>query len=123
MLAFAMAGHGQLLKTKFDPGEINLTAYATKDEQAAIYLTVINKDFSRDATIECALPEGYKEAEAFRLNAPFVDAKTGVKFAGSVVADNGAWRPGPLEAVAVREHTVSLPVPHAGALILRFRHE
>ena len=120
MLAFAMAGHGQLLKAEYDPGEINLTAYATKDEHATIYLTVINKDFARDATIECELPEGYKNAEAYRLSAPSVEAKTGVTFAGSAVAENGAWIRGGPEVMPIKARAGTSTVPHTSALVLRF---
>ncbi len=123
MLAFAMAGHGQLLKTEYDAGEINLTAYATQDDHATIFVTVINKDFTRDAIIECPLPEGYKKAEAFRLTGPAVDAKSGATFAGSPVADNGAWTPGAPEAVPISSQAVNFPVPHTSALVLRLRKE
>jgi hypothetical protein len=62
MLAFAMAGKGHLLKLTLDKSDINLSAYATKDEQGGLWITVVNKDFHRDAAVEALIPEGYVRA-------------------------------------------------------------
>ena len=47
MLAFAMAGRGELLGCHVEKDTINLTAYATRDAQGTIYLTVINRTYAR----------------------------------------------------------------------------
>lgn len=118
MLAFAMAGHGELLKTIIDKNDINLTAYATRDEHGTIYLTVINKDLARDASIEFSLPRGFKAARSYRLSAPSVDAKSGISFGGSAVDEEGRWTFAPAEATALNEGTAHCPVPHASAVVL-----
>jgi hypothetical protein len=82
-------------------------------------VTLINKDLTRDATIECRLPDGYKVAEAYRLRGPSVDAKTDVTFAGSAVAEDGTWAPGPAEAVPVTAGVLRSAVPHASAALLK----
>ena len=69
MLAFAMAGNGELVKLTLDPGNINLTAYADKDQQGQLWITVVNKDCSRDADCEALLPKSFSTAAAFRLSA------------------------------------------------------
>jgi hypothetical protein len=123
MLAFAMAGRSELLKVRVEKDEINLTAYATRSKDGSIDLTVINKDISRDATIECAVPPGCKDVEAYRLNGPSVDAKTGVSFAGSAVADEGTWEPGKPQSAPVADGVARLSVPHASAAVLRCRRQ
>jgi len=75
MLAFAMAGHGELLKLTLDKGNINLSAYATKDQCGHLRLTVVNKDLAQDAGVEISLPAGYARAAVFRLTAPSVNSQ------------------------------------------------
>ncbi len=119
MLAFAMAGRGEVIKATVAKSGINLSAYATRDERGTIYLAAINKDLAQDAVIECPLPAGCKAAEAYRLQAPSVDAKSDVTFAGASVADDGSWTPGPAEAVPVRAGVIRYAVPHASAAVLK----
>ena len=121
MLAFALAGKGNLLKATLDKGDVNLTAYATKDEHGAVWLTAINKDFALDATLEISLPRGCSSAAAFWLRAPAVEAKDHVTFAGAEVAADGQWTPGAAEPVTVKDRTAALLVPHASAVVLRLR--
>jgi hypothetical protein len=121
MLAFSMAGKGELLKLTLDKPEINLSAYATRDGEGALWITVVNKDFMRDATVQTALPEGYSSAAAFRLGAPSLESKDQVSLAGTEVSFNGQWTAGPPERVAVKEDSVRLLVPHASAALLQLR--
>ena len=51
MLAFALAGTGDLLGETVGKGDINLTAYTTRDRQRHIWITIINKDLHRDAHV------------------------------------------------------------------------
>ena len=120
MLASALAGKGNLLKLTLDKDDVNLTAYATKDEHGAVWLTTINKDFVLDAALEVPLPRGCSAAAAFWLRAPAVDAKDRVTFAGAEVATDGQWAPGAAEPVMVKDGTFALLVPHASAVVVRF---
>jgi hypothetical protein len=120
MLAFALAGRGQLLKTQVQSPQTNVTAYATRDEHGAIYVIIINKDLTHDVTIECPLPSGYGAAAGYRLTAPSADAKTQVTFAGSQVAADGSWTAGNAEAVPFSARSVTPAVPHASALVIRW---
>jgi hypothetical protein len=119
MLAFAMAGKGDLLKLALDKTDINLSAYATRDDEGCLWITVVNKDFVRDAMVETAWPAGYSSAAAFRLNAPSVESKDHVTLAGVEVAANGKWTSGPPEKLVVKDDVVSLLVPHASAVLLQ----
>ena len=119
MLAFAMAGNGDLLKLTLDKGDINLSAYATKDKRGYLWITVVNKDLSQDADLEAVLPEGYATAATFRLEAPSVNSKDQVTCAGAEVSADGKWTAGLPKQVTVSEGAARLQVPHASAVLLR----
>ena len=121
MLAFALAGTGDLLKLALDRRAINLSAYATRDAHGALWVTVVNKDLTRDAVVELSLPEGVLTAEAFRLMGPALESKDHVTFAGAEVAADGTWAAGPAEKVAASQSPARVPVPHASALVVCLR--
>ena len=121
MLAFAIAGKGDMVQLTLDKNDLNLTAYATKDEQGLLWLTVINKDFSRDAAVQCVLPGGYTTAEDFRLQAPSMESKDQVTFAGTQVSADGKWAPGPSEKLTINGGAANLGVPHASAAVVCLR--
>lgn len=120
MLAFAMAGKGHVIKTTCTKCDANFTAYATMREQNILFLALINKDLSKDVSVEFALPGEYTVARAYRLTAPGVDAKTGVSFGGAAVADDGSWKPAaPIETIPANAGALHITVPHASAAILK----
>jgi hypothetical protein len=123
MLAFALAGKGELLKLSLEKTGVNLTAYAARNPDGLFWLTVINKDFGRDAEMEFTLPEGYLSAAAFRLSAPSMESKDHVTLAGAEVSADGTWTPGPPEQVNVAHGIVHFAVPHAGAVLLQMRRK
>jgi hypothetical protein len=119
MLAFAMGGRGEMLKTGVEKEDVNVTAYATRDGEGTLFVTVVNKDLAKDVTVECPLPSGYGRAEGFRLRAPGVEAKSGVTFAGAAVGEDGSWKAGKAEPVGVKGGVARVAVPHASALVLK----
>jgi hypothetical protein len=119
MLAFAMAGHGEMFKLTLEKTDINLSAYATKDQEGNLWITIVNKDFDRDATVEAALPQDYSNAGAYRLSAPSMESTHHVTFAGTEVSEEGTWTPGSPENVIVENQTARLLVPHASAALVR----
>jgi hypothetical protein len=121
MLAFALAGKGELLKLALEKTEINLSAYATKDADGLLWITVVNKDFARDAALEATLPAGYAGAAAFRLTAPSMESKDHVTLAGAEVSVDGTWTPGTPERIPASNGTVHWQVPHASAALLQLR--
>jgi hypothetical protein len=118
MLAFAMAAKGALLQLALDKTDINLSAYATLDEQDYLRITVINKDLSRDAMVRIALPEGRWNLETFRLIAPSVESKDHVTFAGAEVSADGKWIPKEPEKPAAKQDNAEILVVHASAVLL-----
>lgn len=122
MLAFSLAGKGDLLKVSTSVHEVNLTAYATKNADDEIWVTVINKDLVSHAKIEIPLPDGYKTAEMFRLEAPSVESLKDVTLAGAEVAADGTWEAKDFERVNVSKNgSVSCLVPAASAVLIRVK--
>jgi hypothetical protein len=121
MLAFAMAGKGDILKLTLEKTDINLAAYATRHDDGSIWITAVNKDFEYDASLETAMPDGYASVSAIWLRAPSMVGKDHVTLAGSEVASDGSWNPGPFENVVVTDGAAHLVVPHASAVLLQLR--
>ncbi len=121
MLAFATAGKGDMVQLTLDKDDINLTAYATKDDRGLLWLTVINKDFSKDAVVQGVLTGGQATAEVLRLQAPSMESKDQVTFAGTQVSVGGNWAPGPTEKLRINGGAVNLAVPHASAALVCLR--
>jgi hypothetical protein len=95
MLAFAHASNGKMLGLNYDPGSINLKAYAVLNHANRILVTLINKDLSTGADVRVELPGRILAAIASRLNAPSITSKEAVKFAETTVNAEGQWQPGP----------------------------
>lgn len=121
MLAFAMAGNGDLLKLTLDEGEVNLSAYATRDKRGYLWITVVNKELSQAAGVELVLPAGYETAALAWLKAPSVLSKDQISFAGAEVSADGRWTAGLPERVAVNQGAVHMQVPHASAVLVRLK--
>ncbi|MEO6817290.1 MAG: hypothetical protein ABI177_11370 [Edaphobacter sp.] len=118
MLAFAHAGRGEKLALNYDPGAINLTAYATLQDKNRIAVTIVNKDDSQDAEIEIAPKQHFSRARAMRLAGPSLEGQQGVTFAGAPVASNGTWNPAKVESVRLHENAGKILVSAASAVVV-----
>ncbi len=121
LLAFALAGQGDLVKLTLAPGNLNLTAYATKRPEGALWLTIINKDLAQDADVTVTLPAGFASGAAFRLSAPSATSQAQVTLAGAEVSAAGEWSPRLAEPIAIHSSSIHLPVPHASAVVLQLK--
>jgi len=119
MLAFAQAGRGDLLRLTLEKGDLNLTAYATRAESGVIWLTVVNKDLTRDADVAVTLPAGFAGAGALRLTAPSVTSTNQVSLGGAEVSAAGEWTPGLAEPISGQAGVAEVHVSHASAVLLR----
>jgi hypothetical protein len=119
MLSFALAGRGDLQGLHLEKHDINLTAYATREKEGVLWITVVNKDLAQDADLTTVLPEDITSVQAFRLQAPSVESKDRVSLAGAEVSADGKWTPGMTERISLVANTARLLVPHASAILLR----
>ncbi|TXG39416.1 hypothetical protein [Seonamhaeicola maritimus] len=123
MLAFSLAGKGELLKLSTSVHELNLTAYATKNDEEEIWLTIINKDFVTNANIKIPLPPGYNKAEVFRLEAPSIESLDNVTLAGAKVDEDGAWETDVIEKLNIYNKTTDCNIRSGSAALIRLRKQ
>ncbi len=119
ILAFALAGRGNLVKLTASETDVNLSAYATKSSEGPFWVAVVNKDLSRQANVEITLPQGCSRAEADRLTAPSVESRDQVTLAGAQVSAEGVWSSGSGETITVSLGVASLELPASGAILVR----
>ncbi len=118
MLAFAEGCRGERVAAVYDPGAINLTAYATVDATSAATAVIINKDVSADAQVRIAADSKTGGARVMRLTGPALNSKADVKLGDAAVATDGRWR-GRYEAARVANGGCSVDVPAGSAAIVK----
>lgn len=122
MLAFSLAGNGDLLKlTQETTAGINLSAYATRNDQGQLWVTIINKDLTQDADVKVALPGDWATGQGYPLCAPSVESKDRVTLAGTEVSADGKWTAGSPVPIKAQDGVWRVAVPHASALLLQLR--
>jgi hypothetical protein len=120
MLAFRLASQGERAKLALDPAGLNVTAYAVRSDRGDIWLTLVNKEATRDAHVHVTCP-GIHKAGALRLTAPSLSSKDGVLLGGSQVSMFGKWTPGATEPLRVRTGEMEIAVPAASAATVELR--
>jgi hypothetical protein len=118
MLAFRVASRGERIKLTIDTNGLNMTAYAVHADNGNIWLTLVNKEGTREAHVRAVCP-GIAAADALRLTAPSLSSKDGLLLGGSPVSSAGKWAPGPSERVRVVGGEMELDVPAGSATMLR----
>jgi hypothetical protein len=117
LLAFAEV-QGERVVTTFNPGDVNLTAYATRRDGEGIFLTVINKDMTRDAKVEAIAGTTLRRARIKRLTAPSLMANDGIKFGGMTVEPDGMWQGGRQDTLEVADGRALVDVPAGSAAVI-----
>jgi hypothetical protein len=117
MLAFSLAGHGELLGTGVDAHTTEIKAYATRPKDGTLMLTLINQG---SLTFALHLDTGSQSGDAsvMRLEGRAVDAKTGITLGGTEVTSPGTWRAASPEILPVRKGQLIVPMPPASAAIV-----
>ena len=118
MLAFAEGCRGERITARYDPGAMDLTAYATVDATGAATVVIVNKDVSTDAEVRIAAGTNIGSARVMRLTAPSLDSKSDVKLGGAAVGGDGRWHGG-YESAQVARGGCSIHVPAASAAIVK----
>jgi hypothetical protein len=108
MLAFALASRGDRIQLDLENAGLNLTGYAVRSDHGDIWLTLINKEATRDAHVRAACP-GIRSAQVTRLTAPSLTSKDGVRLSQSI------------ETVHAAGGETEIAVPAASAALLHFR--
>ncbi len=120
MLAFSLAGKGQMLKVDLDTSSPAIKAYAARPSAKAIVLTLINKGPRSSSLIAGASdPMHGGRASVLRLEGPAIDAKTGITLGGAEVTAAGTWRPAKLERIPIRDNKLRVELGPASAAIVQ----
>jgi len=92
MLAFALAGHGALIRTDLPQGgDQALHAYGVNSGPGSIWVVLIERSLVHGARVNVTLPSGYSAARIFWLRAPSPEARDHITFGGHGVSSDGTW--------------------------------
>ncbi len=119
MLAFRLASQGVRVKSSLDNAGLNVSAYAVHSDRRDIWLTMINKEASRDVHARVACPRA-SNATVIRLSGPSLTSTDGVTLGGTAVSNDGNWSPHALERLRVRGGETDVTVPAGSAALVRF---
>ena len=118
MLAFARSGIGEVIGSHLEAGSRNLEAYATKQSNDQITLTLINKEQAYDAIISVESVVALRHGSVLRLSAPSLESNTRVFFGGAAVNPDGTWHPTQPEQIQASEGKLRVRLPAASAAIV-----
>ncbi len=119
MLAFSLAGKGELLQADIETSSPEVKAYATQPKKGTLALTLINKGAETSALTVNIVGhiQGKRAASVIRLSGPAIDAKTGITLGGAEVAPVGTWKATKSDSLQVRNGRLTIELPSASAAI------
>jgi hypothetical protein len=127
-LAFSQGARGQSLEVKSQASpDFNFNAYAYRDKDGSIYVTLINKSYddgAKQALVSLKLDQSaqsgtWKRLDLVQENSD-VAAKSGVKLGGASVDSQGTWA-GQWEAIKdAKSSDLTIQLAPASATVLRF---
>lgn len=126
LLAFTQGAHGSPLEVKIQtPGEFNFNAYAFRDHDGSLYVTLINKsygDHAQTAVVALQLPPGVNGGTAEEINLSQanqdVAAKHEITLGGAAIDSQGTWSG---KWTKIKSGDKAFEIAPASAKILRFR--
>jgi hypothetical protein len=119
MLAFSLAGRGELLRTEVSPTTTEIKAYATRSKAGSLLLTLINKG-ATGAIVRLDTKSSSRQASMIGLVGPAVDAKTQITLGGSEITAAGTWKASKKEVLSVSSRQLAIPLAATSAAILEF---
>jgi Glycosyl hydrolase family 79 C-terminal beta domain len=119
MLAFSLAGRGELLRTEVSPATTEIKTYATRSKTGSLQLTLINKG-ATGATLRLDTKSSSRQASVIRLQGPAVDARTQVTLGGAEITAAGTWKAAKKEVLSVDSGQLAIALAASSAAILNF---
>lgn len=131
MLAFTEGAHGRPIGVKMQIARnFNFNAYAYRDRDGSIYLTLINKSYgdrAQPASVSLQLPDGMNTADWQRMDlvqkSQDIAAKTGVILGGDSINSQGVWSGHWSTIKGVDSDGLTVQVAPASATLLHFSAE
>jgi hypothetical protein len=119
LLFFTRVGAGTLVGTASTvPATLNFTTYAVEASDKTLNIVLVNKDPTTAVEVTVDAGEAVASASVTRLQAPALDATTGVTLAGAGIDPTGGWSPAAPPALPVSGHTITVEVPPASAALV-----
>jgi hypothetical protein len=120
MLAFSLAGKGQLIAAENGANSSEIKTYATQSGPGALAVTLINKGTAAPViTLNLGEHTKAKQASIIRLSGPAIDAKTGITLGGAEVTPDGTWKATSTEVLRVKSGQLAITLPPASAAIIQ----
>jgi len=117
MLAFRENLGCERLAVKLDAGETNVKAYAVATSEGT-RLTLINKDLTRNLSVQINAGATIRTALVSRLRAPSAQSQDHVSFASTQVDSDGHWSAGAPEVVASVDGKLHVALPAVSAAVV-----
>jgi hypothetical protein len=119
MLAFSLAGKGQLVAAENDANSPEIKTYATQSGHGALSVALINKGAAAPViSVNLGEHTKAKQASLIRLSAPAIDSKTGIKLGGAEVTPDGTWKAASTEVLRVKSGQFAITLPPASAAVI-----
>ncbi|MDD3020855.1 MAG: glycosyl hydrolase family 79 C-terminal domain-containing protein, partial [Alphaproteobacteria bacterium] len=96
----------------------NVVSHAVLGKDGKLRVVVINKDLTKNASVEIGTQKSYVQASALYLSAPSIESTTGFTYGGKAVAADGTWTPDAPKSLAVSGNTAYLEVPAGSAAVV-----
>jgi hypothetical protein len=118
ILAFALAGNGNVLQTTAKANALNFTAYAVAQADGSTNVVLDNKDAISAVIASVDLGGPVTSASAVYLLGPSLGATTGVTLAGASVSAAGGWTPSAPWSLPASGNIVTVNLPPASAAVV-----
>lgn len=121
MLAFRYAtnSNATIIPTSMDNNTYNCSAYACALANGDYAITIINKEVSKNFSINVQLSKSASTISIARLTAPLVISATGVRFANSQVNTDGTFKPNISEQFSINKDTFTINIPASSAAVIK----
>jgi hypothetical protein len=125
--AFNLGSHGKFLPVKIsNPDGLNLSAYAVRDDDKNVYLTIINREHGATARDARIVPDklNFGKVEMILLTVPNGDVATttGETLGGAEIKSDGSWSGTWTTLPTSNLGLFAVKVPAASAVVLKL-HE
>lgn len=122
LLLFHECSQGRPIAVRATSGaELAVSVYATLAPDQSVAVAIINREQTQGVAVQLDATHYFSEGRVLRLEAPALDATSGVAFGGAAVAADGSWKPVSNETVAREGRVFSIRVPAASAAVVRLR--
>jgi hypothetical protein len=118
-LLFTMAGQGSLIDTSMAAQGLNVTAYTVKAADGTLSIVIVNKEVSRNLQLNIDCGQIVNSTRLLVMSGPALEATSGVRIQGAVVAANGDFTPGQAYTAQFSGSTVTCYLDALSAILLK----